>query len=180
MKRKTLIEWFKSLGRDNSQKSRKKELLLDKNGEPITWYRGMRASDFRDDGITAISDGKYFCDAESVASSYSSDGFVLRAHISVANPFIIDAKNEGYEYIRWACDPSSMREFSKFKRELQKEYKGFSVDRFSTDEIARFIRNNTSHDAVIIRNVFEEGIFNNFAITDIVIWDNACFEAITD
>lgn len=73
-----------------------------------------------------------------------------------------------------------MREFSKFKRELQKEYKGFSVDRFSTDEIARFIRNNTSHDAVIIRNVFEEGIFNNFAITDIVIWDNACFEAITD
>ncbi len=69
MKRQSLIKWLNSLRRNIGRKSRKKELLLDKNGEPITWYRGMRESDFRDDGITAISDGIYFCDAESVASS---------------------------------------------------------------------------------------------------------------
>ena len=173
----SLINWIKSLKRKDDSQRRKKTCLIDENGEPVVWYRGMRASDYKDGGITAIDNGVYFCDSETVARSYASKDFVLRVHISVADPFIIDAKNKGYEYICWDCNPSSIQEFTRFKKEIQKEY---PFDRFSTDETARYIRKNTSHDAVIIHNVYEEGIFNNSPITDIVIWDNACVEVITD
>ena len=168
-------------GKCRYKKNKEREYLRDEKEETIIWYKGMDKSRYDGKGIKDIEFGVFFCDNENVAKSYAINGsYVMHAHISVSDPYIIDAKNNGYQYIPWDCSPSDTEEFLKFKQELTKIYPVVdeTTNRFSVDQIARFIRDKTSHDAVIIHNVYEEGIFNNVPVTDICIWDNACIEVI--
>ncbi len=188
MKLHSIVERIMMLvGKSDCQKNKKTEYhdekkrdyLRDEGGEPIIWYKGMPKSRLDEGGISCIEFGAYFCDNEFAADTYSSEGFVLRAYISVSDPFIIDAKKSRWNEIPWDCNTSDKRDYKRFKQYRDKYLKqkgGKPEKEFSTDLLVRFIMAETSHDAVIICNVYEGGQASKWLITDIVVWDNTCLE----
>lgn len=111
---------------------------VDEKGEPITLYRaGEIDTPIKNDKYTV---GRFFTTVERAAEAFGKD--VKKAIVVMKNPFIVDAKEEGYSSIEV---PKEMRD---------DVYEG--MDTIDTDNIAEWAYKN-GYDGAIIKNVYEGG-----------------------